>query len=115
MLFIVGIFISRPIIAVYAIVSIVLTSIIAYLLKEPTNDIYLGLLSYNGVLCAITFAGKKTEDFIMGLIAIVLSVLIMIKMRAMDLPALTFPFVLATWFVIIIKMVKQAVQLKFNQ
>jgi urea transporter len=65
MLFIVGIFISRPIIAVYAIVSIVLTSIIAYLLKEPTNDIYLGLLSYNGVLCAITFAGKKTEDFIM--------------------------------------------------
>jgi urea transporter len=33
----------------------------------------------------------------------------MIKMRAMDLPALTFPFVLATWFVIIIKMVKQAV------
>jgi urea transporter len=84
------------------------------LLKEPTNDIYMGLLSYNAVLSAITFAGKKREDFIMGLIAVILSVFIMIQMRYLNLPALTFPFVLATWLTMIIKMVKHVLQLKLN-
>lgn len=114
-LFIIGIFINRPIAAIYAIVSIALSGMIAYWLREPINDIYLGLLSYNAVLCAIVFAGKKTEDFIMGLIAVILSVLIMIEMRHLNLPALTFPFVLATWLTITIKMVKQMVQLKLKQ
>ncbi|WP_199120182.1 urea transporter [Pedobacter sp. ASV28] len=104
-LFMIGIFISRPIAAIYAIVGIALSSMIAYQLKEPVNDIYLGLLSYNAVLCAITFAGKKREDLIRGLIAVILSVLIMIKMRDLNLPALTFPFVLATWLVLIIKII----------
>lgn len=114
-LFMIGIFIGRPIAAVYAIVSIALSSCIAHWLKEPVNDIYLGLLSYNAVLCAITFAGKKGEDFIMALISVALSVLIMIQMRQMHMPALTFPFVLATWVVLVVKMVKQAVQLKFTR
>jgi len=113
-LFIIGVFISRPIAAIYAIMSIALSSIMAYHLKEPVNDIYLGLLSYNAVLCAITFAGNKAEDFITAIIAVVLSVLIMILMRYMNLPALTFPFVLATWFAILIKMAKQTVQLKLK-
>ena len=108
----IGIFINRPIAAIYAIVSIALSSMIAYWLREPANDIYLGLLSYNAVLCAIAFAGKKTKDFVMGLISMVLSVLIMIQMRYLSLPALTFPFVLATWLTLIIKTTRQAVQLK---
>jgi urea transporter len=114
-LFIIGIFINRPIAAIYAIVGIALSSTIACQLKEPVNDIYLGLLSYNAVLCAITFAGNKAEDFLLGLISVILSVLIMIQMRYMNLPALTFPFVLATWLAIIIKMAKQTVQLKLKQ
>lgn len=111
-LFIIGVFISRPIAAIHAIISIVLSSLIAYQVNESVNAIYLGLLSYNAVLCAITFAGKKAEDYIMGLIAVVLSVLIMIQMRHMNLPALTFPFVLASWIAIIIKIAKQTIQLK---
>ena len=115
MLFIVGIFINRPITAIYAIVSVALSSLIAYWLREPVNDIYLGLLSYNAVLCAITFSGKRLEDLIMGLISVVLSVLIMIQMRHLNLPALTFPFVLATWMTLIMKTIKQSVQLKLRQ
>lgn len=114
-LFIIGVFISRPIAAVYAIVSIALSSMIAYQLKEPINDIYMGLLSYNAVLCAITFAGKKRKDFIMGLIAVVLSVLIMIQMRYLNLPALTFPFVLATWISLSIKAIPKRFNLPFNR
>lgn len=114
-LFVIGIFISCPIAAVYAVAGIVLSGIIAYLLKEPVNDIYLGLLSYNAVLCAITFAGRKAEDPVMALIAVVFSVLIMIQMRHMNLQALTFPFVLATWIVIVIKMARQTVRLNLKQ
>lgn len=109
-LFMIGIFINRPIAVIYAILSIALSGMIAYWLREPVNDIYLGLLSYNAVLCAITFAGKKTEDFIMGLISVIFSVLIMIQMRHLNLPALTFPFVLAVWLALIIKTARQAVQ-----
>jgi urea transporter len=106
LLFMIGVFINRPIAAIYALASIILSSVLAYQLKEPINDIYLGLLSYNAVLCAITFAGKKQEDFILGLIAVVLSVLIIVQMRQMNLPALTFPFVLATWITLMIKATK---------
>jgi len=114
-LFVIGVFISRPIAAIYAVVSIALSAAMAYWLGEPVNDIYLGLLSYNAVLCAITFAGKKAEDFMMGLIAVVLSVLIMIGMRHLNLPALTFPFVLATWLALVTKVTKQRIGLKLRQ
>jgi urea transporter len=114
-LFMIGVFINRPIAAIYAIVSIALSSIIACQLKEPVNDIYLGLLSYNAVLCAITFAGNKAADVIMALISVILSVLIMVQMRHINLPALTFPFVLATWLTIVMKMVKQTGHLKLKR
>ena len=110
--FIAGVLVSRPIAAIYAMVSIVLSAVLAYQLKEPANDIYLGLLSYNAVLCAITFAGKKPRDFFMGLSAVILSVLIMVQMRYYNLPALTFPFVLASWIVLIIKAAAPTIRLK---
>lgn len=113
--FAIGVFINRPVAAIYAILSIALSGLIAYQLKEPINDIYLGLLSYNAVLCAIAFAGNKAKDFLMALISVILSVLITIQMRHMKLPALTFPFVLATWLVLVIKVAKQTVQLKLKQ
>ncbi len=111
-LFIIGVFINRPVAGMYALVSIALSGLLAYLLKEPLQDIYLGLLSYNAVLCAIAFAGKKAVDLLMSLIAVVLSVLIMIQMRNMGLPALTFPFVFATWITLAIKKLKQPLQLQ---
>lgn len=114
-LFCIGVFINRPVAAMYAMLSIALSAIIACLLKESVNDIYLGLLSYNAVLCAITFAGNKAGDFFMAFLSVVLSVLIMIQMRHMNLPALTFPFVFATWLTLGIKATQQAVQLKLKQ
>ncbi len=114
-LFMIGVFISRPVAAIYAIVGIALSTMLAYQLKEPISNIYLGLLSYNAVLCAITFAGNKVEDILMTLVSVVLSVLITIQMGHLNLPVLTFPFVLATWITIIIKIIKQTVQLKLKQ
>lgn len=101
--FLVGVLISGPIAAVYVLTSIALSAVLAFLFEEPASDIYLGLLSYNAVLCAITFAGKKKIDFALATVAVILSVIIMIGMRYMNLPALTFPFVLATWLTLMIK------------
>jgi urea transporter len=114
MLFIVGVLISRPIAAIFGLVGIVLSSLLAYQLGEPVPDIYLGLLSYNAVLCAITFAGKKAGDILMAFIAIGLSVLITIQMRHLNLPALTFPFVLGSWLTIVLKMGVERLPLKSN-
>lgn len=102
-LFMIGILIHRPLAALFSFISIALSGILAYSLKVPSADIYLGLLSYNAVLCAITFSGKQMEDIILASIAVVLSVLITLQMRLMNLPVLTFPFVLATWITLIIK------------
>lgn len=104
LLFFIGVFINRPIAAIYGVVAAVLGGFIAHLLGEPMQAIYAGLLGYNAVLCAITFSGKKTGDFILAFISVVLAVFIMVWMRTMNLPALTFPFVLATWLALLVKL-----------
>jgi urea transporter len=102
-LFFTGILISRPIAAIYALGAAALSALIAYLLGTPLPDIYMGLLSYNAVLCAITFSGRKTKNIGYTLIAVILSVLITIQMSNMNLSVLTFPFVLASWLTLILK------------
>ncbi len=104
-LFFIGVFIGRPVAAMYAVTGVFLSSVIAYLLGSSLPDIYMGLLSYNAVLCAITFSGKKLNDIVFAIVSVVLSVLIDIQMSKMRLPVLTFPFVLATWLTLIIRFV----------
>lgn len=106
-LFFIGVFINRPIAAVSAVVAAALSAIMAYLLGIPLSDIYMGLLSYNAILCAITFAGKKNKDFGWVFISVVFSVWIAIQMGRMSLPVLTFPFVLASWLTLIAKRVSE--------
>ncbi len=102
-LFLAGVLISSPVAAVYGIGSIVISAVMAYWLGQPLNDIYMGLLSYNAVLCAIVFSGKKMQDFVLAFISVLLSVFIMVQMRKMQLTALTFPFVLASWLTLLVK------------
>jgi urea transporter len=103
LLFFIGVLICSPVAAIYGLVAAGISALMAYSLGVPVADIYLGLLGYNAVLCAITFAGKRSEDAILALVSVVLSVLITIQMRKMNLPALTFPFVLASWITLMLK------------
>lgn len=114
-LFIIGVLIGRPVAAIYGIISIALSTVISYWLKESVADIFLGLLGYNAVLCAITFAGNKLEDLLSSIIAVLLSVIIMIQMRHLNVPALTFPFVLSSWLTLITKTARQRIYLKLKQ
>ncbi|MCY1522411.1 urea transporter [compost metagenome] len=97
LLFIIGIAINRPLAALFVLVAVALSAIIAYLVQIPSSDIYLGLLGYNAVLCVIVFTGKTIKDIVLAFLSMLLSVGIMILMMKTGLVALTFPFVLATW------------------
>ncbi|PTS94773.1 urea transporter [Pedobacter sp. HMWF019] len=104
-LFFIGVLICSPVAAIYGLTGAALSALLAYGMHEPVGDIYLGLLSYNAVLCAITFAGRAFQDVLLAFLSIILSVMIVVLMRRLNLPALTFPFVLATWITLILKKV----------
>jgi len=71
-----------------------------------------GLLFLAGICCGSLMMGLAVT---IAVISVALSVLIKIQMRHLHLPALTFPFVLATWLAMVIKVAKQTVYIKLKQ
>ncbi len=84
----------------YAVAATSIGLAFAYLAGLPIEAINLGLFGYNGVLCAILFAGKSIRDFICALVAIFLSIVFVIMFQIVNIPPLTSPFVLAVWLVL---------------
>jgi len=104
-LFFIGVLIYSPLAAIYGLTGAAFSALLAYGMHEPVGDIYLGLLGYNAVLCAITFAGREFQDVLLAFLSVILSVMIVVLMRRLNLPGLTFPFVLATWITLLLKKV----------
>lgn len=109
-IFLAAIFINNKLMAIYAVFGAALGSLTGWLLYEPIPSINTGLMGYNAVLCAIALTGKSWMDFLWISIAIILSTLIKIGMEITGIIALTAPFVLATWIVLLLK--KQSFALK---
>jgi urea transporter len=86
---------------VYAIFASVLGMLLAVSMGLPLDAINLGFFGYNGVLCAIVLVGKASTDFFSAVGAIVLSVLFVWYAIIIGIPALTAPFVFATWVVLL--------------
>ncbi len=103
LLFLLGVYINRPIAALYGIAGAVISAYVAIHCSEPVPDIQMGLFSFNAILCAITFAGEDRADGIYVLIAVLLSVFIDIGMLMMNWTVLTFPFVAASWITLLVK------------
>jgi len=61
------------------------------------DAINLGLFGYNGVLCGILFAGRGGKNIISAAAAILLSVAFVRLAQVTEIPALTMPFVGASW------------------
>jgi urea transporter len=72
-----------------------------YMVDFPIDLINLGLFGYSGVLCGIAFAGRRLGDFVSAVAAILMSVIIVRTFHLLDMAALTFPFVLASWIVLL--------------
>lgn len=107
LLFIAGVAVSSPVGAFYGIISIAISAFLVWLFQVPEIDIFQGIFGYNAVLCALVFADKKGKALLWVLLSVLLSVFIILLMRQLNLPALTFPFVLATWITLAIKNIFQ--------
>ncbi len=86
--------------ALYGLLATSLGLGIAWLANFPIDAINLGLFGYNGVLCGILFAGRTLRDLVSATVAIALSLLLVRLALSLDVVALTFPFVVASWFVL---------------
>lgn len=95
-LFFVAVVINSPIAAFYGLFASALAGLASLFAGASAADTALGLFSYNAVLCAIAFAGKRLIDSIWALIAVALSVAISFAMANFELVQLTFPFVAAS-------------------
>lgn len=78
-------------------------SLLALAFSLPLSMINIGLFGYNAVLCGIALGDKKWSGFLLATLAIILSVLLTYGFSKTSVPALTAPFVLATWGVLLIK------------
>lgn len=102
-IFVVAVFAHNPLASLYGIVGATLAGIIANFLSIDTNSIVMGLWSYNAVLSAIVFTGKKKNNVVWLFVATLLTVVIYYLMSIANYPALTFPFVAATIITLYLK------------
>lgn len=103
LLFLIAVFISSPISALYGLAGAVLSAVIAFKFSAPVHDINIGLYSFNAVLCAIVFASNQVKEGVWVLIAVILSLAITFLMLGNHIIQLTFPFVLASCVTLLLK------------
>lgn len=109
-LFILGIFINSFRAGIYSVIAAFISLGMALFFSYPENQIELGLYSYNAILCAIVFAHKGWKNILFGVVAVILSVFITQAIFSLNLIALTFPFVLATWIAMALMQIKSPSQ-----
>lgn len=102
-IFFIGVFVGSPMGALYAMFSVLVSVFLSHRLHEAEPAISEGLLSFNAVLCGIALAGPKAKDGAYVFIAAILSTYIDYVMSHAGYITLTFPFVFATWIVILLK------------
>lgn len=102
-IFFIAIYINSPNSALYALLGTVLCALIAILLKNSLDDVKVGAFGYNAVLTAIALSGTRRIDGLYVFIGVVLTGLIELLMIRWGLSVLTFPFVLATWLMLILR------------
>ncbi len=102
-MFFVAVFINSPIAALYGLAGSAMALFVSLPFSIPAENINLGLVSYNAVLCAIVFAGNKIKEGIWVLFSVVLTTIISLFMIKLPFPQLTFPFVAASLITLVLK------------
>lgn len=104
LLFLIGLAFSSLSKTAYALAASIIGILIAYLFDQPYEPINVGMFGFNAVLCSLVIFQKSVlANIYYSLAAIALSVIIVILIEKSSLIGLTFPFVLSTWMVLIIK------------
>ncbi|MCF5054319.1 urea transporter [Pseudomonas syringae] len=92
-----GLWLANRRAAVWALVGASTGVLLALWLKEPTSAL-LGLHSYNPALAALALSQTRRQPWL-PLIGILLAIILTPGFAALQLPALTAPFILACWLV----------------
>lgn len=89
--------------AVYTILGALLPLLLATLLGVDSEALNMGLMGYNGVLCALALGGKSWMSCIWAACSVLLSVVLQIVGMNWGIITLTAPFVLSVWLTMGIK------------
>ncbi|UYW02296.1 urea transporter [Flavobacterium agricola] len=103
LLFFVGVFISRPLQALYGFAAVIISVFIARNYEVSNTLIGAGMFSFNAVLCGIAMGEDKVRAGIYVLISVIIGTYVDIFMMDLDITTLTFPFVFAMWVMFPIK------------
>jgi urea transporter len=98
--FALGVAVSSPFAFLYGLIGSLSGALAALAIAQSFSVANAGLLGFNAVLSGIALAGTKlaaTKKIVFALSAIALSVIISFAAFAYGFPALTAPFVVATW------------------
>ena len=101
-LFFLGVLISNPVAAGYALLASAIGAGVAFGTGAEAGDIQMGLFGFNAVLTAIVFAGPTWKAALWTLLGVATTLFLHLIFVKMDWFALiggpfTFPFVLGTW------------------
>lgn len=82
----------------FSLLAALIALALAFLLNWPQEQWQQGIFAYNAVLTAIALS---TFAFYLVLVGVLLAIVLVQGMLLIGLPALTFPFVLSTWLVLV--------------
>ena len=100
--FLTGILVASRMAALYAFAGALLGAAIALACSFPLSMLNAGLFGFNAVLCGIAFSGGAWGRMILAAAAVVVSTFMVYGMIRAGLISLTSPFVVSTWFMLLI-------------
>ncbi len=106
LVFLAGIAVNSRRDALFASLGAAMAIVVALPLGWPSAQWAAGLYGYNAVLAAIAISLLERQA-IFAVLAALLSIVITKAMQQTGIPVLTFPFVLATWLVILLRLRSQ--------
>ena len=99
-LFIAAIIVNSRTNALFALIGSLIGMLFALVLSFPPGLISIGIFGYNGVLCGIAFAGGKKHALAFAIASTAISAPLVYALPLAGIPALTAPFVFATWMML---------------
>ena len=99
LLFLVGILVNSQTAAFYTVIGALFPIPLAILLGIDAETLNMGLMGYNGVLCAIALGDRTLKSLVWDSCSVLLSTLLQIIGMNLEITTLTAPFVVSVWII----------------
>lgn len=99
LLFLIGILINSRTAAFYTVIGALFSIPLAILLGIDAETLNMGLMGYNGVLCAIALGDRTLKSLVWDSCSVLLSTLLQIIGMNLEITTLTAPFVVSVWII----------------